>query len=485
MANAGLPEAGRHGDHVPRRGAGRPDALPRRGDPARPAGHHRGGRRRGRGPARTWPSTASAQLVDGGSDALQRFHERAAALVAPVGRRAGRRSGRPDRWRRPRQTGEQLAALLAGSCRAPGATAGCTCSRRRREDRRYGCCGALGVIQPATAAILGGPVARARRARSDRLVAHRRGAGRATGSVPSAWSTAPASATHTGGQPAAGRGGPSGRPAVGQQDHRHRRPGAPSTGARDGDRSTATEEHGARARRRAPARPRQQDGGVLQPGRVVSPQAASTEVGARRAAVRARQVAVLDVERPGGRLALEVGVDLGDHRPGATAGVVEHGVQGGRVARETQSPWSRSPTRSRYPRRGTAMVPPATGAARPAARRLPQQVAEARPPGPAHRAATPCRASRARSASTTGLGAGRPRASAWATATDTIEAPAAAPPTTVISGLGIAGGSARCASSPGGQEINRRIRRSIRGWAGGLRTCGSPRAPRMVRHEMA
>lgn len=86
-------------------------------------------------------------LVDGGPDALRRFHRRAAALVAssvpswlPIWE-AGPRSAAEE-------TGVHLSALARGdaghlarsavhSLPPPGA------------ERRYGCCGTLGVIQPA------------------------------------------------------------------------------------------------------------------------------------------------------------------------------------------------------------------------------------------------------------------------------------------------------------------------------------------------
>ena len=86
-------------------------------------------------------------LVDGGPEALRRFHARAVALVAPS----------VPSWRSiwedgPRaaakQTGVQLAALAAGD------TAHLTESAVHAlpppgEERRYGCCGTLGVIQPS------------------------------------------------------------------------------------------------------------------------------------------------------------------------------------------------------------------------------------------------------------------------------------------------------------------------------------------------
>jgi len=90
-----------------------------------------------------------AGLVDGGGEAVRRFHQRAAALVAPSV------PGWQEIWEAgplaaAQQTGEQLAALLAGSPEHLAAS-GVHVLPPPPDVRRYGCCGALGVIQPATA----------------------------------------------------------------------------------------------------------------------------------------------------------------------------------------------------------------------------------------------------------------------------------------------------------------------------------------------
>ncbi len=86
-------------------------------------------------------------LLDGGPNALARFHRRAAALVQP----------KVDRWRpvweagplaAAETTGRHLAALAAGD---PGHLgAGETHALPPPPgERRYGCCGTLGVFLPA------------------------------------------------------------------------------------------------------------------------------------------------------------------------------------------------------------------------------------------------------------------------------------------------------------------------------------------------
>ncbi|WP_421119672.1 cupin domain-containing protein [Aquihabitans daechungensis] len=86
-------------------------------------------------------------LVDGGPDALRRFHARAGALVAPS----------VPSWRQiweggPRaateQTGEHLTALAAGDV-AHLADSAVHVLPPPGAERRYGCCGTLGVIQPS------------------------------------------------------------------------------------------------------------------------------------------------------------------------------------------------------------------------------------------------------------------------------------------------------------------------------------------------
>lgn len=86
-------------------------------------------------------------LIDGGTDALAAFHRRAVALVQP----------RVARWQAlweagplaaVQETGEQLAALAAGDA-SHLAASGVHALPPPPAERRYGCCGALGVIQPA------------------------------------------------------------------------------------------------------------------------------------------------------------------------------------------------------------------------------------------------------------------------------------------------------------------------------------------------
>ncbi|MCB0970601.1 MAG: cupin domain-containing protein [Acidimicrobiales bacterium] len=90
-----------------------------------------------------------AALVDGGPDALAGFHRRAADLVRPS----------IARWQAiweqgplaaAQATGDHLAALLAGSADHL-ADSGIEVLAPPPDERRYGCCGALGVIQPAIA----------------------------------------------------------------------------------------------------------------------------------------------------------------------------------------------------------------------------------------------------------------------------------------------------------------------------------------------
>lgn len=87
-----------------------------------------------------------AALVDGGPEALARFHQRAAAIVQP----------KVGDWQRvweagplaaAQRTGEQLAALAAGSADHL-VEGGIHHLPPPPAVRRYGCCGELGVIQP-------------------------------------------------------------------------------------------------------------------------------------------------------------------------------------------------------------------------------------------------------------------------------------------------------------------------------------------------
>lgn len=86
-------------------------------------------------------------LIAGGADALARFHGRAAALVAP----------QVPTWRAiwergplaaVQQTGVHLAALESGDA-AHLAHSAVHALPPPGAERRYGCCGALGVIQPS------------------------------------------------------------------------------------------------------------------------------------------------------------------------------------------------------------------------------------------------------------------------------------------------------------------------------------------------
>jgi hypothetical protein len=88
------------------------------------------------------------ELVAGGPAALARFHQRAAALAAPLAASwqplwsSGARAA-------ALATGEQLAALEAGNPDHLG-RASIHALPPPPEVRRYGCCGTLGVMQPAT-----------------------------------------------------------------------------------------------------------------------------------------------------------------------------------------------------------------------------------------------------------------------------------------------------------------------------------------------
>jgi mannose-6-phosphate isomerase-like protein (cupin superfamily) len=88
------------------------------------------------------------EILDGGPDALQRFHARAAALVAP-----SVAAWRPLWEQGPaaaaHETGTHLAALADGDA-AHLARSGVHALPPPGAERRYGCCGTLGVIQPST-----------------------------------------------------------------------------------------------------------------------------------------------------------------------------------------------------------------------------------------------------------------------------------------------------------------------------------------------
>lgn len=87
-------------------------------------------------------------LIAGGPDALRQFHARAAALVAPSV------PAWRDIWARgpmaaAQATGLQLDALAHGDG-AHLAASSVHALPPPGAERRYGCCGALGVIQPST-----------------------------------------------------------------------------------------------------------------------------------------------------------------------------------------------------------------------------------------------------------------------------------------------------------------------------------------------
>lgn len=88
-------------------------------------------------------------IVEGGPEALRRFHTRAAALVAP-----SVADWRPIWEAGPlaaaQQTGVHLDALANGDAEHLALSAVHALPPPGAE-RRYGCCGTLGVIQPATA----------------------------------------------------------------------------------------------------------------------------------------------------------------------------------------------------------------------------------------------------------------------------------------------------------------------------------------------
>ncbi len=85
-------------------------------------------------------------LLEGGPEALHRFHQRAAALVAPS----------VPSWRAIWEAGPQAAAAQTGvhlAALAEGDAAHLAASAVHAlpppgAERRYGCCGTLGVIQP-------------------------------------------------------------------------------------------------------------------------------------------------------------------------------------------------------------------------------------------------------------------------------------------------------------------------------------------------
>ena len=92
--------------------------------------------------------TGMRHLIDGGPAALERFHQRAASLVRP-----SVPSWRPMWEQGPMAaalaTGEQLDALSAGDVGAM-ASSGIHLLPPPGAERRYGCCGVLGVIQPSS-----------------------------------------------------------------------------------------------------------------------------------------------------------------------------------------------------------------------------------------------------------------------------------------------------------------------------------------------
>jgi mannose-6-phosphate isomerase-like protein (cupin superfamily) len=87
-------------------------------------------------------------LVAGGPEALARFHARAAALVEPSVP-AWRSIWERGPLAAATETGRHLAALAEGDA-SHLAHSGVHVLPPPGADRRYGCCGTLGVIQPAT-----------------------------------------------------------------------------------------------------------------------------------------------------------------------------------------------------------------------------------------------------------------------------------------------------------------------------------------------
>jgi len=87
-------------------------------------------------------------IIEGGPEALARFHQRAVALVAPsVGE--WQRLWETGPLAAAQETGGHLAELLAGSG-AHLARSAAHALPPPPDERRYGCCGTLGVIQPAS-----------------------------------------------------------------------------------------------------------------------------------------------------------------------------------------------------------------------------------------------------------------------------------------------------------------------------------------------
>jgi len=87
------------------------------------------------------------ELLHAGPDALERFHRRAAELVRPSV------EGWRARWERgplaaAQQTGAHLAALARGDIAHLGESS-VHALPPPPDARRYGCCGTLGVVQPA------------------------------------------------------------------------------------------------------------------------------------------------------------------------------------------------------------------------------------------------------------------------------------------------------------------------------------------------
>lgn len=146
MANAGLPEAGDMVLTFPRAILDDDDAyraaaaLP--ADATTTAADDAAARAR-----RDLAVEGLDELLHAGPDALAAFHRRAGALVAP--HVAGWRS----RWEAgplaaALRTGEHLDGLARGDV-AHLAASGVHALAPPPEERRYGCCGTLGVIQPA------------------------------------------------------------------------------------------------------------------------------------------------------------------------------------------------------------------------------------------------------------------------------------------------------------------------------------------------
>jgi mannose-6-phosphate isomerase-like protein (cupin superfamily) len=147
MANAGLPEAGDMVLTFPDEHLADPESYRR--SAVLPEGQGLTDADDGAVRARKDLAVAGlAELIDGGPAALERFHRRAAALVAPsVG------SWGPIFDAGPRAAVEATAGHLAALAAGDGSHLAASSLHHLPPPpavRRYGCCGTLGVVQPAS-----------------------------------------------------------------------------------------------------------------------------------------------------------------------------------------------------------------------------------------------------------------------------------------------------------------------------------------------